>query len=175
MAVSKSTRKAVSDTSQRIEQIFSDSQISEEREREWRKAIGHAETGVPSLRFPLYEHLYLLNIYTQKLVDLLKEISGRFAIGREQSLYHQFLIQQMRASVSSDLVDYMSGIEHTEEWLSEGLHRSEEKKLRDPDDVYYLVRDREKERIKEGLPPRIRFLDEEPAINRHTTEAKSQK
>jgi hypothetical protein len=81
-----------------------------------------------SLRFPVYEHLYLLNVSAQKLVDLLKEISSRFDIGQEQSLYHQSLIQQVRASVSSDVVDYMSGIEHTEEWLFEGLRRMEEKK-----------------------------------------------
>jgi hypothetical protein len=39
----------------------------------------------------------------------------------------------------------------------------EEKNLRDPDNVYFLVRDREQERIKQGLPPRIRFLDDAAA------------
>jgi hypothetical protein len=162
MAVSKSTRSSVSDTSKRIQQIFDGSQISEERKHAWDQAILRAETGSPPLRFPLYEYLYLFNASAQKLVDLLKEIGGRFGIGREQSLYHQSLIQQVRASVSSDIVDYMSGVEHTDEWVFESMCREEEKNLRDPDAIYFQVRDQERERTKQGLPPRIRFLDDEP-------------
>jgi hypothetical protein len=63
------------------------------------------------------------------------------------------------------------GVEHTDAWVFESLRRVEEKKLRDPDDVYYLVREREEERAKEGLPPLIRFLDDQPA----TRKAKSTK
>jgi hypothetical protein len=162
MAVSKSTRSSVLDTSKRIQQIFGSSEISEERKCEWDQAVRRAETGSPPLRFPLYEHLYLFNASAQKLVDLLKEIGSSFGIGQEQSLFHQSLIQQVRASVSSDIVDYMSGVEHTDEWVFESLCRDEEKNLRDPDAVYSQVRDRERERTKEGLPPRVRFLDDEP-------------
>ncbi|MEG9437411.1 hypothetical protein JAO29_14740 [Edaphobacter sp. HDX4] len=164
MAVSKSTGSPASDTSQRIRQIFSRSQISEERKREWDQAIRHAEIGSPPLRFPLYEHLYLFNASAQRLIDLLKEIGSSFGIGQKQSLYHQSLIQQVRASVSSDIVDYMSGIERTDEWVFEGLCRDEEKNLRDPDAVYSQVRQREEERTKQGLPPRVRFLDDEPSV-----------
>jgi hypothetical protein len=39
----------------------------------------------------------------------------------------------------------------------------EENKLRDPDDVYISVRQREDERLGLGLAPRIRFLDQTPA------------
>jgi hypothetical protein len=41
------------------------------------------------------------------------------------------------------------------------LRVREEKVLRDPDDVYLSVRDREAERIAQGLPARIRFLDQD--------------
>lgn len=37
----------------------------------------------------------------------------------------------------------------------------EEKKLRDPEDVYLEVRRKEAERASEGLPPRVQFLDED--------------
>jgi hypothetical protein len=37
---------------------------------------------------------------------------------------------------------------------------SEEKKFRDPQDVYLEVRRQEAVRIEQGLPPRIQFLDE---------------
>jgi hypothetical protein len=175
MAVSKSTRSADSDTSQHIQKIFRDSQVSAEREREWREAIRHAGGGDPPLRFPIYEHLYLLNVYTQKLVDLLKEISGKFGIGQEDSHYHQFLIEQVRSSVSCDVVESMAGVEHTDAWLFESLRRTEEKKLREPDDVYYLVREREEERAKEGLPPLIRFLDENQPDSEQTDKTETPK
>jgi hypothetical protein len=84
-----------------------------------------------------------LNVHAQKMVDLLKEVSSRFASNRETSLYHQSLIQYVRAAVSRDLVESMAGIEHTDAWLFESQRRIEEKNLRDPDDVYFLVRDRE--------------------------------
>ncbi len=45
----------------------------------------------------------------------------------------------MRSSIRCDVVEYMAGVEHTDTWLFESLLRIEEKKLRGPDDVYYLV------------------------------------
>jgi hypothetical protein len=166
MAVSKNTRRSASDTNELFQSFFENSQVSEEREREWREAIRHAGSGEPPLRFPIYEHLYLLDVYTQKLVDLQKEISGKFGIGQEDSLYHQFFIEQVRSSISCNVVEHMAGVEHTDAWLFESLRRIEEKKLRDPDDVYFHVREREVERINQGLPPRIQFLDEKLAIRR---------
>jgi hypothetical protein len=175
MAVSKSTRSPESDTSQRIQKIFLDSQVSAEREREWREAIRHAGSGDLPLRFPVYEHLYLLNVYTGKLVDLLKEMGSEFGIGQEDLLYHQFLIAQVRSSISCDVVEYMAGVEHTDAWIFESLRRMEEKKLREPDDVYYLVREREEERAKQGLPPLIRFLDQKPPASEQTDKTETQK
>jgi hypothetical protein len=163
MAVSKNTRRSKPGTSQVIQDIFRTSQVSEERERAWHEAVRHAGTGTSRLRFPIYEHLYSLNIYAERMVDLLKEISGKFGIRDESSLYHQFLIQQVRSMVSCDVAEYMAGIEHIDAWLFECQKSVEEKQLRDPDDVYLVVRDREKERIKQGLTPRIRFLDDASA------------
>jgi len=57
----------------------------------------------------------------------------------------------------------MSEIEHTESWLFQSQRHIEEKKLYDPDDVYFHVREREVERINQGLPLRIEFLDEKLA------------
>jgi hypothetical protein len=162
MAVSKNTRNSDSDTNKLFQSFFQNSQISEERERAWHQAVRHAGTGTPPLRFPHYEHLYFLNVYAQKLVDLLRELIG-FGHNQETSLYHQSLIQYVRAAVSNDLLESMAGIEHTDAWLFESQRRIEEKNLRDPDDVYVLVRDREKERIEQGLLPRIQFLDDATA------------
>jgi hypothetical protein len=62
----------------------------------------------------------------------------------------------------------MAGVEHTEAWLFQTQQRSEEEKLRDPDDVYITVRRREAERMKMGLPPRIRFLDQPRSVKKST-------
>jgi hypothetical protein len=171
MAVSKSTRTAVPDTSQLIQKIFRNSKVSEERRREWQQAQHPTEAGPSSLRFPVYEDLYLLNLSAQKLVDLLKGISRKFGLAQEESLCHQFLIEQVRSAVSCDVVEHMAAVEHTDAWVFESLRRVEEKKLREPDDVYYLVREREEERAKQRLPPLVRFLDEKAS----TSKAKSRK
>jgi hypothetical protein len=77
MAVSKNTRRSSSDTNEAFKSFFQNSQVSEERERAWNDAVRHAGTGTPPLRFPVYEHLYFLNVYAQKMVDLLKDVSTR--------------------------------------------------------------------------------------------------
>ena len=171
MAVSKNTRRSASDTNELFQSFFQNSQVSEERERAWRDAVRHAGTGTPPLRFPVYEHLYFLNVYSQRLADLLKEVSSRFALNRETSLYHQSLIQYVRAAASRELLDSMSEIEHTEAWLFQSQRHVEEKKLYDPDDVYLQVREREVERINQGFQPRIEFLDEKLAIKKQTNKA----
>jgi hypothetical protein len=54
----------------------------------------------------------------------------------------------------------MTEIEQTEAFLFHAQRQLEEKKFVDPDDVYFKVREREDERKKQGLPPRVRFLKE---------------
>ena len=160
MAVSKHTRKGEPGTNPVFRELFRNSNLSDKREQEWQDAVRHAGTGTPPLRFPVYEHLYQFNLCAQKMVELLEELSKRFAIDPKALLYHQSMIQSVRALISLDIVESMAGVEHTEAWLFQTQQRSEEEKLRDPDDVYITVRRREAERIKMGLPPRIQFLDE---------------
>ena len=159
MAVSKNTRRSSTNTNHLLQRFFRNLKVPDNgREQAWREAVQHAEAG--TLRFPVYESLYFLNLYSQKLVDLIKEMTSRFGILPEQSLYHQAVIQQVRAAVTGDALGHMHGIEITEEWLFGCLRREKEKQLRDPDDIYLEVRKREEKRIQEGHPPRIRFLDE---------------
>ena len=168
MAVSKHTRKDAPGTNPFFQELFRNSRVSEERERAWHDAVRHAGTGSPPLRFRAYEHLYLLNVYAQKMVELLEELGDNFSINREPMLYRQSLIQYVRASASQDVVDFMSGDELTEEWLFESQCRKEENSLRDPEDVYISVRHREAERAQQGLQPRVRFLDEPQVTNSPT-------
>ena len=163
MAVSKHTRTSGHETNPFFQELFRNSRVSEERERAWQSAVHYAGTGSPSLRFPIYEQLYLLNVYAQKMVELLEELGDKLPVNREPMCYRQSLIQYVRASASQDVVDLMSGVELTEEWLFESRRRKEENSLRDPEDVYISVRHRETERAQQGLPPRIRFLEEPQA------------
>ena len=163
MTVSKHTRASGSGPNPFFLELFRDHSDSDERERTWHTAMAHAGEGMPPLRFPVYETLYQINVHAQKLVDLLEEVSVRFGIDHESLEYHQSLIQFVRAVASQSIAEHMNDVEVTEEWLFERQRVVEENKLRDPDDIYISVRQREAERIGLGLAPRIRFLDQTPA------------
>ena len=166
MAISKHTRKGEPGTNPVFRELFRNSNVSDKRQQEWQDAVRHAGTGTPPLRFPVYEHLYQFNLCAEKMVELLGELSNKFAIEPKALLYNQSLIQYARAVISLDIVESMAGVEHTEAWLFQTQQRSEEEKLRDPDDVYITVRQREAKRIKMGLPPRIQFLNQPRSVKK---------
>ena len=168
MATSNDTRRSGPDTNPFFRELFRKGQVSDKRQQEWHDAVRRAETGTTPLRFPVYEHLYQFNLCAQKMVELLEELSSKFAIDPKALLYNQAMIQYLRAVISVDIVESMAGVEHTEAWLFQSQQRSEEEKLRDPDDVYIAVRQREAERIKMGLSPRIRFIDEPRSAKKST-------
>lgn len=165
MAVSKHTRANGCETNPFFLELFRDHSESDERERQWHRAMAHAGEGTQPLRFPVYECLYLINVHSQKLVDLLDEACNRFGVEQEYLVYYQSLIQCVRAGASQDIVDFMNGVEITDEWLFERQRTNEEKKFRDPEDAYVAVRQREAERAREGLSPRVRFLDQDDREN----------
>ena len=175
MAVSKNTRRSDSDTNQILKNILQSNKVSADREQDWSRALQHTETGDPPLRFPIYEHLYQINVHAQQLVDALRTVSDTFSINQTWSVYQQSLIQYVRATVTRNILTAMTEIEHTEAWLFQTQRGLEEKKFSDPDDVYFDVRDREAERIQQGLPPRIRFLDQKPEAKVRPKPAKPKK
>jgi hypothetical protein len=160
MAVSKHTGASGCDTNPFFLELFRDRSDSDERERLWHTAMVHAGEGTPPLQFPAYECLYLINVHSQKLVDLLEQISSRFGVEHDSVAYYQSLVQCVRAGASQDIVSFMNDVELTEEWLFEQMRRKEEKKTHDPEDAYLDVRRQEAERREQGLPPRIEFLED---------------
>jgi hypothetical protein len=160
MAVSKHNGASGCDTNPFFLELFRDRSESDERERLWHTAMVHAGEGTPPLRFPVYECLYLVNVHSQNLVDLLEELSNRFGVEHDSVAYYQSLIQSVRAGASQDIVSFMNDVELTEEWLFERLRINEEKPFRDPEDAYLEVRRQEAERKEQGLTPRIQFLEE---------------
>jgi hypothetical protein len=162
MAAFKDNRASCCETNPFFLKLFRDLSNPGERERNWHTAMAHAGEGTPLLRFPVYETLYLINVHAQKLIDLLDDVSSRFGIDLDSLEYHQSLIQVVRAAASQSIAIYMNDVETTDKWLFDRQRVKEENKLRDPDDVYFSVRQREAERISLGLPPRIQFLDQTP-------------
>lgn len=160
MAVSKHNRASGCETNPFFLEIFRAQSEPNERERHWHTAMAHAGEGDPPLRFPAYECLYRINVYAQKLVDLLDEASTRFGVEHEARTYYQSLIQSVRAGASQDIVSFMNGVELTDAWLFEQLRRSEETRRRDPEDAYLEVQRLEAERVENGLPPRLEFIDD---------------
>ncbi|MGC2161337.1 MAG: hypothetical protein WA634_05490 [Silvibacterium sp.] len=173
MAVSKSTRPSTSDTNQILRKILQSNQVCSDREQTWSRALAHSGTGDPPLRFPVYECLYRINVHAHGLVDTLRTVSNRFSINQTWSVYQQSLVQYVRAAATRNIMDAMAEVEHTEAWLFQTLQHREEKKFRDPDDVYFEVRDREAERVKQGFPPRIRFVTEKAEAKSQSKPAKS--
>jgi hypothetical protein len=173
MAVSKSTRRSTRDTNQPLREIFQKSPVSKDREQAWIHALLHSETGDPPLRFPVYSSLYLINTAAQQLVDALRTVSERFSIDETWSTYQQALVQSVRASASRNILATMAEIELTESWLFEAQCKIEEDRFRDPDEIYFQVREREEERAKQGFPPRIQFLDEELKVKPEPDSAES--
>ena len=126
MAVSKHNRASGCETNPFFLEAFREHGESDERERHWHTAMAHAGESDPPLRFPIYECLYLINVYAQKLVDLLDEASSRFGVEHETVAYYHSLIQCVRASASQDIVSLMNSVELTEAWLFERLRKNEE-------------------------------------------------
>lgn len=58
-------------------------------------------------------------------------------LGEDESFeYHQSLIQLVRAGASQTIAAFMNDVEITDQWLFERQRVKEEKKFRDPEDVY---------------------------------------
>ena len=160
MTVSKNTRPSGCETNPFFLELFRDHSESDERERHWHTAMAHSGEGTTALRFPVYECLYLLNVHSQRIVDLLEDACTRFGGEHESLVYYQSLIQCVRAGASQNIVAFMNDIELTEEWLFERQRVNEERKFRDPQDAYLEVQRLEAERVEKGLPPRLQFLED---------------
>jgi hypothetical protein len=67
-------------------------------------------------------------------------------------------IEEVRCDVNADFTEKLADSERLDEGRFWKQRRDFEKKWRDPDDVYIEVQQREEERKKRGLPPRLGVL-----------------
>ena len=115
----------------------------------------------PSARSPklrIYESLFLLNQGVDHVVAILRSME-KFPFAHKDDLQcAQAKIEEARADVNADFVEELGNRERHDEGRFWKRRRAYEDKLKDPDDVYLSVEEREEERKKQGLPPRVGII-----------------
>src|SRR6202022_3101860 len=110
----------------------------------------------PKLR--IYEYLFLLNQKLQEAVQILKQLEKCPWLRRDFLRSFQVEIEDLRAQTNFEVIEHMSDREQRD-WAHFGkLRREWDRHFEDPDDVYLQAEDREKERRKQGLPPRLGII-----------------
>jgi hypothetical protein len=112
----------------------------------------------PSVRSPklrLYEGLFLWNQGVDQLVATLRSMEKLPFADKESLQTAQLTVEGVRADVNADFAEELVDLERLDEGRFWKQKQAYEKKWRDPDDVYIDVEQREEERKKQGLPPRI--------------------
>jgi hypothetical protein len=110
------------------------------------------------MRFPIYELLYLLNRNLQETRDLLDRIQKSPRMAKDKFKAYQAEVECLRAEATQDVLDVMNSVEVQEmaRWSKE--KRAYEDSVRDLDDVYFEVQEREEQRRQQGLPSLIGIL-----------------
>jgi hypothetical protein len=103
----------------------------------------------PSARSPklrIYESLFLLNQGVDHVVAILRSME-KFPFAHKDDLQcAQAKIEEARADVNADFVEELGNRERHDEGRFWKQRRAYEDKLKDPDDVYLSVEEREEER-----------------------------
>ena len=115
----------------------------------------------PVLRSPklrIYEYLFLLNQKLQETVQILKQLEKCPWLRRDFLRSFQVEVEDLRAQTNFEVIEHLSDREQ-HDWAHFGkLRREWDRQFEDPDDVYLKAEQREKERGKQGLPPRLGII-----------------
>ncbi len=113
----------------------------------------------PKLR--IYEYLFLLNQKLQEAVQILKQLEKCSWLRRDFLQSFQIEVEDLRAQTNFEVLEHMSDREQ-HDWAHFGkLRRDWDRQFEDPDDVYLKAEQREEERRKQGLPPRLGIIPHE--------------
>jgi integrase len=125
----------------------------------------------PKLR--IYEYLFLLNQKLQETVQILRQLEKCPWLRRDFLRSFQIEVEDLRAQTNFEVLEHMSDREQ-HDWAHFGkLRREWDRQFEDPDDVYLGAEQREKERGKHGLPPRLGIIPHE-AIAAEETRLKAE-
>jgi hypothetical protein len=113
----------------------------------------------PKLR--IYEYLFLLNQNLQEAVQILRRLEKCPWLRRDFLRSFQVEVEDLRAQTNFEVIEQMSEREQ-HDWAHFGkLRRAWDRQFEDPDDVYLKAEQREEERRKRGLPPRLGVIPHE--------------
>jgi hypothetical protein len=110
------------------------------------------------MRFPVYESLYFLNRNVQDLLVILEEIEKAPGIPKRAFDAYKVEIQYLRSHATQDVLEVMNDKEIHEMAVLGKQKKAYEDSLRDLDDVYFEVQEREEQRRRQGLPSLIGVL-----------------
>ena len=113
----------------------------------------------PKLR--IYEYLFLLNQNLQEAVQILRRLEKCPWLRRDFLRSFQVEVEDLRAQTNFEVIEHLSDREQ-HDWAHFGkLRRAWDRQFKDPDDVYLKAEQREEERRKQGLPPRLGIIPHE--------------
>jgi len=114
-----------------------------------------------SSKLRIYEYLFLLNQKLQETVQILKQLEKCPWLRRDFLRSFQVEVEDLRAQTNFEVIEHLSDREQ-HDWAHFGkLRREWDRQFEDPDDVYLKAEQREKERGKQGLPPRLGIIPHE--------------
>jgi hypothetical protein len=110
------------------------------------------------MRFLVYESLYFLNRNIDDLLVVLEEIRKCPGMPERSFEAYKVEIQYLRSRATQDVLEAMNDME-IDEMATLGKQKKDyEDTIRDLDDVYFEVQQREEQRRKQGLPSLIGIL-----------------
>jgi hypothetical protein len=110
------------------------------------------------MRFPVYESLYFLNRIIQDLLVILEEMKKTPGMPKKAFDAYKVEIQYLRSHATQDVLEVMNDKEIDEMAALGRQKRAYDDSIRDLDDVYFEVQEREEQRRKQGLPSMIGVL-----------------
>jgi len=94
-------------------------------------------------------------------VQILKRLEKCSWLRRDFLRSFQVEVEDLRAQTNFEVIEHMSDREQ-HDWAHFGkLRREWDRQFEDPDDVYLKAEQREEERRKKGLPPRLGIIPHE--------------
>jgi hypothetical protein len=117
----------------------------------------------PKLR--IYESLFLWNQGVDQLLATLRRLEKMPFADKPSLQCTQAEIEELRAGVNADFVEEIGESERLDQGRFWKQRRAYERTLEDPDDVYFAVEEREEQRRKQGLPPRLGIVPHSALAN----------
>jgi hypothetical protein len=124
-----------------------------------------------------YEILALLERHFEESVTLLKQLTTCHGQRSDILIPLANELRYVRAQIGFEVTEQASDLEMGSVAHWGRIHRRDEMRIKDPDDVYLDVEEREELRKKKGLPPRVIILpwsyeEEEKLLAAKRSEAK---